>query len=49
MVLKTDSLKLAEERYTKECEKHYDDVHGRFMVGKHTIVNGVIKAIGEET
>ena len=39
----------AEEEYTKECKKHYKDVHGRFEVGIHTIVNGVIKTIGEET
>ena len=49
ILLKTDSLKTAEEEYTKECKKHYKDVHGRFEVGIHTIVNGVIKTIGEET
>ena len=48
VLLKTDSLKAAEEEYTKECKKHYKDVHGRFEVGIHTIVNGVIKTIGEE-
>lgn len=46
--LKTDSLKVAEDEYTKECKKHYKDVHGRYVVGKHSIVNGVIKNLGEE-
>lgn len=48
IVLRTDSLKTAEEKYTTECKKHYDDVHGRFEVGSHTIIDGVIKTIGEE-
>ena len=48
ILLKTDSLKAAEDKYTTECKKHYKDTHGRFMVGRHTIVNGVIKTLGEE-
>jgi hypothetical protein len=48
IVLRTDNLLTAEDRYTTECQKHYDDVHGRFQVGTHTIVNGVIKTLGEE-
>ena len=48
IVLRTDSLKSAEEEYTKQCEKYYDDVHGRFVVGTHAIDDGVIKTIGDE-
>lgn len=43
--LKTDSLKTAEEEYTKECKKHYNDTHGRFKVGVHVIQNGIIKKL----
>ena len=46
--LKTDSLKTAEDEYTKECKKHYNDVHGRYVIGKHAIVNGVIKNLKDE-
>ena len=48
MILKTDDLKKAEDEYTKQCEKYYDDVHGRFAIGRHALVDGVVKTIGEE-
>lgn len=48
VVLKTDSLKNAEDEYTKQCQKYYDDVHGRFAVGRHALVGGVVKTLGEE-
>ena len=48
VVLKTDSLKNAEDEYTKQCQKYYDDVHGRFAVGRHALVDGVVKTLGEE-
>ena len=47
-MLRTDSIKNAENEYTKQYEKYYDDVHGRYVVGIHTIRDGVIKTIGEE-
>tara|TARA_Y100000310_G_scaffold26561_1_gene25353 strand:+ start:396 stop:617 length:222 start_codon:yes stop_codon:yes gene_type:complete len=49
VVLRTDSLKNAEDEYTKQCQKYYDDVHGRFAVGRHSLVDGVVKTIGVET
>ena len=48
VILKTDDLKKAEDEYTKQCEKYYDDVHGRFAIGRHALVDGVVKTIGEE-
>ena len=49
IVLKTDDLEKAEKLYTDKCKAHYDDVHGRFVVGKHILDDGVVKTIGEET
>ena len=37
----TDSFKVAEEFYVAECAKKHGDGHGRLLVGKHHIVNGV--------
>jgi|TARA_R100000049_G_C1862725_1_gene25566 hypothetical protein len=37
----TDSFKVAEEFYVDECEKKHGDGHGRLLVGKHHILNGV--------
>ena len=48
VLLETDDLGKAEDLYTKECKKLYDDVHGRFTVGRHALVDGVVKTIGEE-
>lgn len=48
ILLETDDLGKAEDLYTKECKKLYDDVHGRFAVGIHALVDGVVKTIGEE-
>ena len=48
VILKPDDLKKAEDEYTKQCEKYYDDVHGRFAIGRHALVDGVVKTIGEE-
>ena len=49
VVLKTNNLKTAEDEYTDQCEKYYDDVHGRFTVGVHALHDGVVKTIGVET
>ena len=38
---KTNSLKVAEEFYTDECKKKYDNVHGRIQVGKHKMIGKV--------
>ena len=37
----TDSFKVAEEFYVAECAKKHGDGHGRLLVGKHHILNGV--------
>ena len=41
VVKKTNSLKVAEEHYTDECKKKYDNVHGRVTIGKHKMINKV--------
>ena len=38
---KSDSLKVVEDFYVAECAKKHGDGHGRFLVGKHHIINGV--------
>ena len=48
IALKTDDLKKAENIYTDKCKEHYDDVHGRFEIGRHVLDDGVVKTIGEE-
>ena len=37
----TDSFKVAEEFYVAECAKKHGDGHGRLLIGKHNIINGV--------
>ena len=46
--LKTDDLEKAENLYTDKCKEYYDDVHGRFEVGRHVLSDGVVKTIGKE-
>ena len=46
--LKTDDLEKAENLYTDKCKEYYDDVHGRFEIGRHVLDDGVVKTIGEE-
>ena len=41
IVKKTSSLKTAEEYYTSECDKKHTDSHGRLLIGKHQMINGV--------
>jgi hypothetical protein len=38
---RSNSFKTAEEFYVVECAKKHGDGHGRLLVGKHNIVNGV--------
>ena len=38
---KTNSFKTAEEYYVDECAKKHSDGHGRILIGKHHMVNGV--------
>jgi len=41
VVKKTNSFKVAEETYTGECKKKYDNAHGRIKIGKHKMINKV--------
>lgn len=41
---KTNSFKVAEEFYTDECKKKYDNVHGRITIGKHKMIGKVCTA-----
>jgi hypothetical protein len=38
---KSNSLKTVEEFYVAECAKKHGEGHGRLIVGKHQIINGV--------
>ena len=38
---KTDSFKTAEEFYDAECVKKHSDTHGRLIIGKTKLINGV--------
>ena len=38
---KTNSFKTAEEFYVSECAKKHGDGHGRLIVGKHHLINGI--------
>ncbi len=38
---KSNSLKTVEEFYVDECAKKHGEGHGRLIVGKHQIINGV--------
>ena len=40
-VKSTNSYKVAEEFYTTECKKKYDNVHGRIVIGKHKMIGKV--------
>ena len=41
IVKKSNSFKVIEEEYVKECEKKHSDGHGRIIIGKHKLVDGV--------
>jgi hypothetical protein len=38
---KTNSFKTAEEFYDAECAKKHSDTHGRLIIGKTKLINGV--------
>jgi len=38
---KTNSFKTAEEYYVDECAKKHGNGHGRLIIGKHHVINGV--------
>ena len=41
---RSNSFKVAEEFYVSECVKKHDNGHGRLLIGKHHIINGVATA-----
>jgi hypothetical protein len=41
VVKRSNSYKVAEEYYVSECAKKHGDGHGRVLVGKHKMINGV--------
>ena len=41
IVKKSNSFKVIEEEYVKECSKKHSDGHGRLIIGKHKLVDGV--------
>ena len=41
VVKRSDSFETIEEFYVDECAKKHGDGHGRFLIGKHHIINGV--------
>jgi hypothetical protein len=41
VVKKSNSFKVTEEYYVDECAKKHGDGHGRMLIGKHHIINGV--------
>jgi hypothetical protein len=41
IVKRSNSFKVVEEFYVAECAKKHGDGHGRLLVGKHQLVNGV--------
>ena len=38
---RSNSFKVAEEFYVAECAKKHGDGHGRLLIGKHHVINGV--------
>ena len=41
VVRRSDSFKNIEEYYTDECDKKHSNSHGRLIIGKHHLINGV--------
>ena len=41
VVRRSDSFANIENYYVDECEKKHGDGHGRILIGKHQLVNGV--------
>ena len=47
VVKRSDSFKNIEEYFVDECEKKHSDGHGRVLIGKHKLVNGVATLFSE--
>ena len=47
VVRRSDSFKNIEEYYVDECAKKHSDGHGRVLIGKHQLVNGVATSFSE--
>ena len=43
--LETDSLPEAEERYLELCDAAHSESVGRYLIGKHKLVDGKVKSI----
>ena len=41
IVKKSNSFKVIEEEYVKECDKKHSDSNVRIIIGKHKLVDGV--------
>ena len=41
VVKRSDSFETIEEHYVDECAKLYDNGHGRLIIGKHQLINGI--------
>ena len=41
VVRRSDSFKNIEEYYVDECAKKHENGHGRVLIGKHHLINGV--------
>ena len=41
VVKRSDSWDTIEEYYVDECAKLYDNGHGRLLIGKHQLINGI--------
>ena len=41
VVKRSDSFKNTENYYVDECKKKHEDGHGRLLIGKHHVINGV--------
>ena len=42
VVKKSNSFKIAEESYVKECAKKHSDGHGRIDLNKHRLINSKV-------
>ena len=41
VIKRSDSFKTIEEYFVSECAKKHEDGHGRVLIGKHHLLNGV--------
>jgi len=45
VVKRSNSFDTIEEYYVSECAKKHDDGHGRLIIGKHKLENGIAKVL----